>query len=304
MSSVRLYSKKIEGELFNAKELDAETGLYYYGARYYNPKWSFWFSVDPLAEDYPGWSPYNYTMNNPVRFTDPTGMMTEDPIYGTNFWGNLKYLGDDGKNNGRVYFVNGKTKRDVKQATENGEFYSGSLESSDEVSSVSSQMIFDVDESLQATKLSKRENGGHNLFSEPSTVQWDEGSEVEKLKLENGTMTKGSVKPFVVDGQKMDINLNDLDVYYHIHPNTKGLGSSSPSNYSININGRTIRRGDVPYQTGLQKNGYSGNPFVVGARDNRVRFYNGSGTTMRVKYQQFKTALISEFSSNIRFLKK
>lgn len=101
----------------------------------------------------------------------------------------------------------------------------------------------------------------------------------------------------------MDINLNDLDVYYHIHPNTKGLGSSSPSNYSININGRTIRGGDVPYQAGLQRNGYSGNPFVVGAKDNMVRFYNGSGTTMKVKYQQFKTALISEFLSNIRFWK-
>ena len=31
---------------FNAKELDAETGNYYYGARYYHPKWSVWVSVD------------------------------------------------------------------------------------------------------------------------------------------------------------------------------------------------------------------------------------------------------------------
>lgn len=32
---------------FNAKELDSETGLYYYGARYYNPKLSIWYGVDP-----------------------------------------------------------------------------------------------------------------------------------------------------------------------------------------------------------------------------------------------------------------
>jgi RHS repeat-associated protein len=34
---------------FNAKELDKETGLYYYGARYYNPRASIWYRVDPLA---------------------------------------------------------------------------------------------------------------------------------------------------------------------------------------------------------------------------------------------------------------
>jgi RHS repeat-associated protein len=64
--------------LFNGKELDEETGLYYYGARYYNPRESLWLSVDPLAEDYPDWSPYSYAMNNPLVFIDPTGMAPEE----------------------------------------------------------------------------------------------------------------------------------------------------------------------------------------------------------------------------------
>ena len=34
--------------LFNSKELDEETGLYYYGARYLNPTSGMWLSVDPL----------------------------------------------------------------------------------------------------------------------------------------------------------------------------------------------------------------------------------------------------------------
>ena len=59
--------------LFNGKELDEETGLYYYGARYYDPMESRWLSVDPMAEKYAGWSPYNYTLNNPVNLIDPDG---------------------------------------------------------------------------------------------------------------------------------------------------------------------------------------------------------------------------------------
>jgi len=51
---------------FNAKELDAESGLYYYGARYYDPRISVWMSVDPLAEKYSYLSPYQYCGNNPI----------------------------------------------------------------------------------------------------------------------------------------------------------------------------------------------------------------------------------------------
>ncbi|MDR9399843.1 MAG: RHS repeat-associated core domain-containing protein [Psychroflexus sp.] len=65
---------------FNAKELDEATGNYYYGARYYNPKWSTWLSVDPLAEEFPSWSPYNFTMNNPIRYVDPDGQAPLDII--------------------------------------------------------------------------------------------------------------------------------------------------------------------------------------------------------------------------------
>ncbi|WP_303840137.1 polymorphic toxin type 50 domain-containing protein [Apibacter mensalis] len=43
--------------LFNGKELDEETGLYYYGARYYNPRESIWLSADPLS----GYNPNNET---------------------------------------------------------------------------------------------------------------------------------------------------------------------------------------------------------------------------------------------------
>ena len=59
--------------LFNAKEFDEETGMYYYGARYYEPRLSLWMSVDRFAEKYPATSGYNYAINNPVRYIDING---------------------------------------------------------------------------------------------------------------------------------------------------------------------------------------------------------------------------------------
>ena len=51
---------------FNGKELDEETGLYYYGARYMNPRTSLWYGVDPLAEKYPSIGGYVYCAGNPI----------------------------------------------------------------------------------------------------------------------------------------------------------------------------------------------------------------------------------------------
>ncbi|SDX31233.1 RHS repeat-associated core domain-containing protein [Aequorivita viscosa] len=65
---------------FNAKEYDAETGNYYYGARYYDPKWSIMLSVDQMYDKYPSFSPYAYTLQNPVKYVDPTGMTAESPV--------------------------------------------------------------------------------------------------------------------------------------------------------------------------------------------------------------------------------
>ena len=52
--------------LFNAKEFDEETGLYYYGARYYDPRLGLWITTDPLQEKYYDISTYCYAYNNPI----------------------------------------------------------------------------------------------------------------------------------------------------------------------------------------------------------------------------------------------
>ena len=87
--------------MFSAKELDKETGFYYYGARYLDPKYSRWISADPAMNtgeyfpqapvndeakkhnhNLPGmggvfnavnFNVYHYAGNNPVKYTDPDG---------------------------------------------------------------------------------------------------------------------------------------------------------------------------------------------------------------------------------------
>jgi RHS repeat-associated protein len=77
---------------FTSKEMDSETGLYYFGARYYDPRTSVWQSADPILEKYlPSggdssnlagmggvFNPFNlglyaYAHHNPAKFTDPDG---------------------------------------------------------------------------------------------------------------------------------------------------------------------------------------------------------------------------------------
>ncbi len=58
---------------FTGKERDEETNYDYFGARYYDSRIGRWLSVDPLADKYPGLSPYNYCINNPMIFIDPDG---------------------------------------------------------------------------------------------------------------------------------------------------------------------------------------------------------------------------------------
>ena len=58
---------------FNGKEFNEEMGLYYYGARYMNPKTRLWNMVDRLTEKYVSTGCYVYCIDDPVKFIDSDG---------------------------------------------------------------------------------------------------------------------------------------------------------------------------------------------------------------------------------------
>jgi len=98
---------------FNGKEMDEETGLYYYGARYINPMASIWYGVDPLAEKYKEIGSYVYCADNPINLFDPDGQKfiynAQGKFLRKEGKDNLVYIERDGKLTQLIDHGNGMT---------------------------------------------------------------------------------------------------------------------------------------------------------------------------------------------------
>ncbi|MDR0863660.1 MAG: DUF6443 domain-containing protein [Candidatus Symbiothrix sp.] len=104
---------------FGGKEYESMHGLnlYDFEARPYDPAVARFLTPDPLAEKYPWMSPYAYCLNNPVNYTDPTGMSTHTDsigqvvnvyddgdlnVYRHNTWDPANYSKDDTSAGGQL----------------------------------------------------------------------------------------------------------------------------------------------------------------------------------------------------------
>jgi RHS repeat-associated protein len=96
---------KVPDYMFNAKEKEEESGMYYYSARYYAPP--VFISRDPLFEKYPFMSPYAYCANNPVIYIDPDGRRII-----------ISYQDEKQKNTQIVYYHKGRLYTDLKYRNE------------------------------------------------------------------------------------------------------------------------------------------------------------------------------------------
>ena len=219
--------------LFNAKELDEETGLYYYGARYYDPRTSVWISTDPLQEKYPSVSSYAYCYLSPIRYFDPTGMGPWDDLVawgnrnsvGTRSLGGLKMVG------GAVEALAGGTFAVVTSETVVGAVAGAAVfvHGSDVASAGLRQMLSGQDESsltsqgLQAVGMSKQKadlvDGGISILGTFGTSTWANSS---KIATSSNTVANNSS-----NYSKLLQSSDDFDPIRTIYRGTTGSEGSS-----------------------------------------------------------------------------
>jgi RHS repeat-associated protein len=79
------YNGSSTGLLFTSKMRDGESGLDYFGARYYSAQIGRFTTIDPVynwnenLQDPQRWNRYAYVRDNPLRFLDPDGRAPQDP---------------------------------------------------------------------------------------------------------------------------------------------------------------------------------------------------------------------------------
>lgn len=159
---------------FNAKELDAESGLYYYGARYYDPRISVWMSVDPMWDKYRSFTPYAYCGNSPIIYIDPDGMRRTK--FGVTDKGDVRQIGKADDKPDELYAITENNKlKSTKHVTVNDKTILPELAKDrnktverDGVGSITQQGILSY-----ATSSNKKEIANIFLFvSKNSKAEW------------------------------------------------------------------------------------------------------------------------------------
>ncbi|WP_271783274.1 hypothetical protein [Aquimarina algiphila] len=211
---------------------------------------SRWMNPDPLSDEFPEWSPYNFVENNPISKVDPDGLYARP--FGDYFSRSGTYLGSDGIDDNKVYLSTGN-KTNFQSATK--------TEVPGGISSLSA-----IRTSLRLTNapskhrlVSDTEGGQHevrfDIDLDGGTTSYSTGS---KLTIGADGIGVGNVNGLDVDG----VDTSKTDILGHSHPTATVIGdnklaytftATEPSdndksafkNYSTNIISGNLERKTV-----------------------------------------------------------
>ena len=239
---------------FCGKEKDEESGLYYYGLRYYNPWTCRFLSVDPMSYITPGISPYCYANCTPIKMNDPTGAKAEDApktISGENINPPLSNV-SGGKNQRRI--------DRAKKRLEDGKESKWSMitgEKLDKIDRQKQKVRYDADKTEQKYKNAFGKNI-HDPMGQRGEKKSDNSIEIvdqgkivatqELKKIGHSNNNKVSNDNSII--------VNTSTFQGHLPPNYSGTttiaqGGSIISKYSYNEN--DVKKGGISVSGGLNE---------------------------------------------------
>ena len=255
-------SGRIPKYSFNGKELDEESGMYYYSARYYSPP--TFISRDPLFEK-KFTSPYAYCLNNPLRFIDPDGR---------DEWEINKQ--------GEVRWIKESDKHTLFALNENGDRTGASLTLKD-------RTIFDglAESGANSDYSLSTATGGENsqdamlqtfkFAADNTNVEW----RVDRFRAEGGgsNYSIGTIHNtgFAPTAEAMGHSKSSVIAFIHSHPNTSladerySMGSYYPRTDIPKLGGSVdgdcrVKRSDYPNTPYYMYSPNSGNVWAVSTK--------------------------------------